>query len=84
MGFEGWKPTFKSAKITETYNKRHGRTEFVRVTCWEENGELYCKSTGNQSSAWQCSMAMANGLMKVEHNKAAVVKGEKVIVEIID
>ncbi|MEC7987227.1 MAG: gephyrin-like molybdotransferase Glp [Myxococcota bacterium] len=60
-------------KLGMDIHKKHGRTEFVRVTLSENRDTAFL--TGNQSSAWLSSIAKANALIKLPANTHFYPKG---------
>jgi molybdopterin molybdotransferase len=61
-----------------------GRRVFARVVVEQKQGQYYARLTGPQGSGILTSMILANGLAIVPEDKAAMKKGDKVQVIMLD
>ena len=73
-----------SARLTHDVKHKHSRTEFVRVTLYQEGGTYAATSTGAQGSGILPSMAKADGLLVVPASSQGLVAGEQVMVQLLD
>ena len=73
------------ASSQEPIRKKPGRTEFQRgIASRAADGSLQVRSTGQQGSGVLSSMAAANGLLVLPHDKGDVAAGEEVDVLMFD
>lgn len=72
------------AKIEHEYEKRDGKRHFVRGVLRNENGELFVRITGSQSSGVLTSMATANCLIVIPEDATVIKVGNLVQVELLN
>ncbi len=77
------KPTIK-ARSEDRINNRDKRRIYARVRVAKRNGQYFASLVGPQGSGILTSMALANGLMIVPEDKAAIEAGEEVQVQMLD
>lgn len=77
------KPTIE-ATLEDAVRDGDGRRTFARVIVEKRGEEYFARLTGDQGSGVLASMTQANGLAVVPENKAAVEKGEKIPVMMLD
>jgi molybdopterin molybdotransferase len=75
-------PTF-SARCVEDIKKGKGRTEFQRGILFQEDGEWCVRPTGHQGSGVLSSMAKADCIIVIEHERGKVSAGETVQVQLM-
>jgi len=59
-----------------------GRRTYVRVTIERRDGQLYARSTGNQSSGVLTSLVTADGLLIVPENAGDIPAGTRLSVRL--
>jgi molybdopterin molybdotransferase len=77
------KPTIR-ARSEDRINNRDKRRIYARVRVTKRNGQYFARLVGPQGSGILTSMALANGLMIVPEDKAAIEAGEEVQVQMLD
>ena len=83
MGFQKRYRRTISARLTHGQQAGGGRTQFVRVVLEHDGSGYLATSTGIQSSGVLMSMAMAEGLMIVPADSAAMQAGDEVAVQLL-
>ncbi|MGF1724960.1 bifunctional molybdopterin-guanine dinucleotide biosynthesis adaptor protein MobB/molybdopterin molybdotransferase MoeA [Photobacterium nomapromontoriensis] len=79
QGIENWQAPFYMATAEEKLRSRPGRTEYMRGQyCFDANGRLSVKSTGQQGSGILRSMSEANCLIEILPEQPNIEVGEKV------
>ena len=71
-------------RVDEDLAKKPGRLHFVRVVLERRGGEVFARSTGNQSSGALRSMSVAQGLLLFPAEASQLRKGEAADVQLLD
>jgi molybdopterin molybdotransferase len=77
------RPLF-SAKLAEPLAKKSGRTFFVRVRLFREQGQLFAVSAGDQNTGILKTLIDANAVAVLPMEKASLAAGEEVRVYLLD
>jgi molybdopterin molybdotransferase len=83
-GHRHWLRPVLEARLAEPLRKAAGRTHFVRVALERDGGQLYARSTGNQSSGVLRSMLLAGGLLVFPAEATEIAAGARVRVQVLD
>ena len=78
-----FRPTLR-ARLGERLTKGPGRMHFVRVLLERKDGEVWARSTGNQSSGVLRSMVSAQGVLIFPAEATELAEGDTATVQILD
>jgi molybdopterin molybdotransferase len=71
------------AKLEQALSKSDGKRHYHRGIVRSEEGKLYVRSTGNQSSGVLSSLVKANCLITLNEQQSEFAEGEEVVVELL-
>jgi molybdopterin molybdotransferase len=77
------KPLIK-ATLKQPVEKKPGRTHFLRVTVFAENGELVVASSGDQNTGILRTMLRANAIAILPAERERIEAGEEVRIHLLD
>lgn len=77
------KPLIK-ATLKQPVKKKPGRTHFMRVTVFAENGDLVVASSGDQNTGILRTMMRANAIAILPAERDAFAAGEVVLIHLLD
>jgi molybdopterin molybdotransferase len=69
--------------IVEEDMDSDGRRSYIRVRLRRENGQLYARTTGTQSSGALMSMVLADALLIIPEDVKRVEKGTRLLVRLL-
>lgn len=78
LGYESYKPIRLRAKLKNGFRKKTGRLNFVRVSLFEEDGELWAEKAGAQGSGVLSTSARSNAIALIPAEAEEVRHGEEV------
>ena len=73
-----------SARLSETLRSAPDRTEFVRASVANENGELVARVSGDQGSGRLSTMTRANALLIIGAQQTRLEAGTQVVARLLD
>ena len=78
-----FRPTLR-VRLEEDLEKKPGRLHFVRVRLERRGGEIFARSTGNQSSGVMSSLGLAHGLLVFPAAASVLARGDEATVQLLD